>query len=74
MSGQSTTPKRQPWERISGAHTAAAAAALVIYWIYNREVQEKKGCLEGGEPRPYQLPTSTSQTKLGKPRGLRMGI
>jgi alpha-tubulin suppressor-like RCC1 family protein len=35
MSGQSTTPKRQPWERISGAHTAAAAAALVIYWIYS---------------------------------------
>jgi alpha-tubulin suppressor-like RCC1 family protein len=40
LSGQATTPKRQPWERMSRAHTAAAAAALVIYWMYSgsREV------------------------------------
>jgi alpha-tubulin suppressor-like RCC1 family protein len=35
LSGQSTSSKRQPWERISRVHTAAAAAALVIYWIYS---------------------------------------
>src|SRR5450432_2979468 len=34
FSGQSTTPKRRPWERISRIHTAAAVGALVSYWIY----------------------------------------
>src|SRR2546423_7294187 len=35
ISGQSTSPKRPAWERISQVHTAAAAATLVIYWIYS---------------------------------------
>src|SRR5436305_3282612 len=34
MSAQRLPPKRQPWERISRVHTAAAVAALVIYWVY----------------------------------------
>src|SRR5271155_5826552 len=34
VSGQRLPLKRQPWERISRVHTAAAVAALVIYWVY----------------------------------------
>jgi alpha-tubulin suppressor-like RCC1 family protein len=34
VSGQHLPPKRQPWERISRVHTAAAVAALVVYWVY----------------------------------------
>lgn len=35
ISGQSAPPNRHPWERISRVHTAAAAAALVVYWVYS---------------------------------------
>src|SRR2546423_9023369 len=34
VSSQRLPPKCQPWERISRVHTAAAIAALVIYWVY----------------------------------------
>src|SRR5271156_4640614 len=34
VSAQRLPPKRPPWERISRVHTAAAVAALVIYWGY----------------------------------------
>jgi alpha-tubulin suppressor-like RCC1 family protein len=51
VSAQRLLPKRQPWERISRVHTAAAVAALVIYWVYtdSREAHADTAASDGQE-------------------------
>src|SRR3954464_11478887 len=64
VSDQRLPPKRQPWERISRVHTAAAVAALVIYWVYTdareahadtasdaQEIQIEKSRKKKGAPK-----------------------